>query len=292
MLAGGMRPHSHHLFAALLAVLGVVSACKQERSGPTLPASATAKASAASEASSAAQPKAPTRPENPAEKALSTWNSALDRRDEAKLAKLYAPHVRFYGVRKSLAEVLGAKHQAFERQPNFRQRVGDVRIERTKKGFVVRFVKQSGADFSSVADARLRLEAATGGQLLITEETDATTDKRFGKKNPPSDCYSTVSSGVAALSEIETDNHHVTRENPDVAAGGVLFSEEPGKLEAAQGYFHPERFEPRWWIDVVNGELTVRDALTDQQLAIPGSLRKSTREACAPPEEDGGAKNK
>jgi hypothetical protein len=236
--------------------------------------------------------KTPSRPEHPAEKVLNVWSSALDRKDEAALRTLYAPYVRFYGVRKPAGEVLGAKHNAFLREPDFRQRVNHVQIEKAKKGFVVRFEKQSGAGFASTVDARLTLEPSDGDTLLITEETDAVTDKRFGKKSQPTDCYSAVSSGVAALPIIETDSHRVMRDSPEVGAGGVLFSEEPGKLEAAQGYFHPDRFEPRWWIDVVDGQITVRDALSDQPLALPASLQASVRQACMPEEADAGAKSK
>ena len=41
-----------------------------------------------------------------------TWNSALDRHDTDALAKLYAPRVRFYGARKTVAEIVGASKPA------------------------------------------------------------------------------------------------------------------------------------------------------------------------------------
>src|SRR5688572_17991338 len=130
-------------FACGLSVL----ACDRRGSTPTPAASSSASApgSAAASAAPAAAQSVPPRPQHPAERVLVTWNSALDRRDLEGLAKLYAPYVRFYGRRKSVAEVVGAKRMALGKEPDFRQRVGKVQIEKTDKGFNVHFEKQSGA---------------------------------------------------------------------------------------------------------------------------------------------------
>ncbi len=283
---------------ACLAVAALSLAC-QRHSSDSAPVpsvslsavSASALGSAATSAPVAAVPPPPARPQHPAEKVLTTWNSALDRHDEGALAKLYAPYVRFYGVRKTIAEVLGAKQQAFKKEPDFHQRVSDVHIEKTAKGFVIRFEKQSGANFASSVPARLSVEGQ-GDELLITEESDSATDKRFGKPTPPSSCFAAVSSVVTALPAIEADIRRVSRANPQVTPGSILYSEDATNLEAAQGYFHPQRFEPRWFITVANGQLTISDALSTEPLALAESLQASVRAACSVPEADAGTKSK
>jgi hypothetical protein len=251
-------------------------ACSKTEKAPQPKASA-----APSAVGSAPSPAAaPTRPQHPAEKALITWNSALDRHDLEALGTLYAPYVRFYGVRKSTAEVVGAKRNAFTQEPDFHQRVDKVLIEKTSSGFTVRFQKHSGPNLAAETAARLVLETS-GDKLLIVEESDAATDKRF-KKAPTPTCYAAVSGIVAALPIIDADIRRVSRTDPQVRPGGVLYEESPQKLAAAQGYFHRDRFEPRWWIDVVNGSLDVRDAFSDEGIAISGDQRERAREACSP----------
>ncbi len=215
-----------------------------------------------------------------------TWNSALDRHDTQALAGMYAPRVRFYGARKTVAEIVGAKNMAFAKDPDFHQRIGKVQIEKTPKGYGVRFEKYSGPTLASVVAARLVLEAE-GDRLLIVEETDALTDKRF-EKPPTNSCYATVSETVSSLPLVEEDMRRVARQSPQVKAGGILYNQEAGSLTAAQGYFHAERFEPRWWIDVVKGELVISDALSGEMLAISEGQRAGVRQACGEPEADAG----
>jgi hypothetical protein len=275
-------------------VTGVlVVACDRRGSDPA-PGAASAAGSVAVASAAPAAPlaPAPARLQHPAESLLSTWSSALDRHDEALLATLYAPHVRFYGVRKTSAEVLGAKQQAFKKEPDFRQRISDVQIEKTAKGFAVRFEKRSGADLTASAQGRLVLEAFDSPKLLITEESDSVTDKRFAKKPPPSSCYAAVSAVVTSLPAIEADIRRVARTNPNVTPGGILYNEDARNVAAAQGYFHPERFEPRWWVDVQGGALTVRDALSGEALAVSDSLRTNVNLACSEAEADAGAKRR
>ncbi len=285
--------------AACLSIGLVTLGCARRGSdeAPAARASATAASSAEPTASAPAPgasaaasptPAQPARLQHPAEQVLTRWNSALDRHDEDALAKLYASHVRFYGIRKTAAEVLGAKHQAFQKEPDFHQRVSDVAIEKSANGFVVNFKKRYGADLTQSVDARIALES-TDNELRIVEETDAVTDKRFKKKAPPTSCFDAVTSAVSSLPPIEADQRRVAKTNPQLTTGGILYDEQPGTLSAAQGYFHPERFEPRWWIDVANGELSVRDALSGEALAVAESLRASVRQACAVPEVDAGA---
>ena len=263
----------------LLALAGGLAGCsRSEQATPGSLPSASSVASAV-ESAAAPVPAAPTRPQHPAEKLLVTWNSALDRRDLEALGKLYAPHVRFYGVRKSVAEVVGAKRNAFTQEPDFHQRVDKVQIEKTATGFSVRFQKHSGPNLANEAAARLVLESV-GDDLVIVEESDAATDKRFKKATTPP-CYAAVSQIVASLPAIDADVRRVARTDPQLKAGGILYEESAQKLSAAQGYFHRDRFEPRWWIDVANGVLDVRNALTDEGLALSAEQRESARQACS-----------
>ncbi len=215
-----------------------------------------------------------------------TWNSALDRHDTQALASLYAPRVLFYGKRKTVAEIVGAKSMEFSKDPDYHQRVGKVQIEKTPKGYRVRFEKYSGQNLASIVAARLVLEAE-GDRLLIVEETDAATDKRFGKP-AVTGCYPTVAETVASMPAVEEDMRKVTRSAPHSKPSGILYNEEAGSLTAAQGFFHADRFEPRWWIDVVKGELVISNALNGEMIAISEGQRAGVREACMPAEADAG----
>jgi hypothetical protein len=210
---------------------------------------------------------------------LAAWNSALDQRDADKLVPLYAPRVRFYSSWKSAKEVIGAKRRALEQVPDYRQRIEDVRIDAAPNGgFVVHFKKRSGSQLSSVVDARLAFEATADG-LLISEESDAPTDQRQ-KRAPDGDCYGAVMRIVGAQPVIQADIRRVRVSDPEVNAGGILYDQSGPNLQAAQGYFHAERFEPRWWIDVVNGVLTIRDAATSELLALSEAQLAEVRRAC------------
>src|SRR5688500_19136431 len=124
------------LIIGLLAVAGVACS-KEDTSGKTrLAVSASAGAASASAAAAvSAQPAAPPRPQHPAEQVLMAWNSALDRRDPDKLSTLYAPRVRFYGASKSSEDIVKIKKAAFNRMPDYRQRVENVRIVKQPRGF-------------------------------------------------------------------------------------------------------------------------------------------------------------
>lgn len=214
-----------------------------------------------------------------------TWSSALDRHDLELLGKLYAPRVRFYGARKTVAEVVGARRIAFKKEPDYRQRLGKVQIDETPSGYVVLFEKQSGPSFANAVEARLVLQA-NGDELTIVEETDSATDERL-KKRAPRSCFDAAFAVLSGQSALEADIRRMARSHPNANPSSILYSEEPGKLAAAHGYFHPDKFEPRWWIDVANGELNIRNALTGEELAISGDRRTSVREACSSPADAG-----
>jgi hypothetical protein len=254
-------------------------------------ASSDAPAASASGAvpATSAQPAVPPRPQHPAEQVLTAWNSALDRRDADKLASLYAPRVRFYGASKSSEDIIKIKKAAFGRMPDYRQRVENVRITKQPKGFEVRFDKYTSPKLDEKIAARLVLEPAEGDRLLIAEETDSVTDRRF-KRAEPAICADAALSAVAGHPVVQKDIKRVERESRDAHPAGVVYADEAGKFEAAWGYMHPERFEPRWWVDVVSGQINARDALSDEGLAFANEERERVSTACSPPEADAGAK--
>jgi hypothetical protein len=214
------------------------------------------------------------------------WNSALDRRDPDRLATLYAPRVRFYGASKAVEDVIKLKRAAFHRTPDYHQRVEKVRIEAARNGFVVRFDKYSGPQLDAKAAARLVLESQDG-KLLIVEETDSVTDKRLARPEPEK-CSDVALSVATGHSVVQSDIKRIGRENPDVHPGGLIYVDEPLKVDAAWGYMHPNRFEPRWWIAVDGARITAKDALTDEQLAFSAQEQARIEKACSPP--DAGAK--
>jgi hypothetical protein len=215
------------------------------------------------------------------------WSSALDRHVADELAPLYATRVSFYGHRLTGEQVVAAKRKALQLAPAFRQRVTNVSIQKAPNGYTVTFEKRSGAELRSIVGARLGLEAS-GTQLLIAEESDAVTDARFSPKTAAKTCTEAVFSALDHHPVITSDQERVAREYPEVNPGGLSYDERPDRLEASEGYFHPERYEARWWITAADGVLKVRDAYTDQLLSITEADRRAIRQLCSgksdPPE--------
>jgi hypothetical protein len=176
-------------------------------------------------------------------------------------------------------QVTKLKRAAFAKEPAYRQRINDVRISRTGAGFVVQFRKHSGANLAAVVEARLTLEDA-GKKLLIVEETDSLTDERLRKPMPRS-CSESAFEVATELVTIQEDIRRVARELPDVHPGGVTYEEGPRKLSAAMGYFHPQRFESRWLLDVEGGMLTVTEPLTMRKLTVTPEQTERVRRACS-----------
>lgn len=192
------------------------------------------------------------RPQHPAERLLLAWNAALDRRDPAPLAALYGSHVLFYGQHRSGAEVLEAKRTALAKAADYRQRVEDVRIATTPKGFVVRFEKHSGSGAGSAVNARLVLESAPDG-LRIVEESDSVTDAHLARRGHLS-CSEAVTAAVMGHPVVRADIERVAREMPEAHPVGLTYDADERNVDAAFGYMLPERFDPRWWIKVSNGK--------------------------------------
>ena len=234
----------------------------KRKPGPAATASAVA-------TPSAAPPLRPVRPSHPAEQLLMAWSDALNRHSADELIPFYSAHVVFYGQRKSAAEVVAAKRRAFEQVPSYQQRVSNVHIEKSPHGFVLRFDKRSGAQLESNVTARLVLET-NADRSTISEESDSPTDARFGQ-TVASTCGDAVFRVVGKQPSIASDIARVAREDPGVNPGGMSYVELPNLVQASQGYFHEDHYEPRWWIDAANGVLKLRDAYSDELLPVaPG----------------------
>lgn len=245
-------------------------------SGPTGAATAaTAPPSAAPSAATAA-PRVPP----PAEALLMAWSSALSRHAVDELASFYAPQVVFYGRHKTAAEVVAAKRVALEKAPRFRQSVSDVKIDAGPNGFVLRFTKLSGDGPLKAVDARLVLESSQN-KLVIVEESDAPTDQRTAPPTPTT-CAEAVGLIVGSHPVIAADVARVAREYPEVNAGGMSYDQvdRPDHYSASQGYFHEDRYEPRWWIEAADGVLTIRDTYQEQPLVVTAKQQAIVRKLC------------
>jgi len=214
------------------------------------------------------------------------WNAGLDRRDPDKLAPLYAPKVLFYGAWKSAEDVIKLKKGAFTQTPDYRQRIENVHIAKGPKGYVIRFDKYSSPKLDEKVPARLVLESA-GDQLLIVQETDAVTDRRL-RRPEPATCAEASFGAVTAHPTIVSDIKRVAREYPEARPSGLVHDDEAGKFDAAWGYMLPERFDPRYWLELESGQLRARNAYTGEELAFGAEVHERIRAACSPP--DAGSK--
>jgi hypothetical protein len=213
------------------------------------------------------------------------WNSALDQHDMSSLAALYSSQVLFYGSYWTAQKVIAAKRSALDKTPDYRQRIDDVRVSRDALRTTLEFQKHSGPDAKSVVSARLTLQEEAS-RLVIVEETDALTDKRL-QTRLPSSCYEAALQVFDQLPEIRSDVVRVARENPDCNLGGILNSEDAQNVDSAQGYFHPDRFEPRWQLVVVHGELKIADLFGADPLPISAAQRARVRLACRAASDSG-----
>jgi hypothetical protein len=219
------------------------------------------------------------RPEHPADKVLAAWNSALDHRDASALEPLYAPRVHFYGQWKTAAQVVALKRAAFAKQPDFRQRVDEVRVKKSDRGFVALFQKHSGAGFAATVAARLTIERA-GERFLIAEESDSVTDEHL-KQTEPSSCSEAAFQIAGSEPAILADQRRVAREFPEAHPGGITYEEDARHLSAALGYFLPERFDTRWHIEVEGGVLRLTDAYNERAFPLTAEQRARVRRACS-----------
>jgi len=275
-------------FCAFWTLVILVSGCQRDDPFAEKPQKPRDDTLAAAPAPTPARPaSAPTseskRPENPVERLVMAWNAALDARDVNQLVPLYGPRILFYGLKRNPEQVLETKRRQFARIPDYRQRIDNVRITPTRDGYVVEFDKWSGPKAGSRVKARLVLETIAG-RLFIAEESDAATDARL-RKPPRFTCADAALSAAAGVSTIMQEQERVAAEMPGMSPGAIVYRSDEGNVEAGSGFFHPERFEARWWIDVVAGEITIRDALTGDLLPVAEQERERVRLACPGPEQ-------
>jgi hypothetical protein len=271
------------LSLAATSALGLAAGCDRSESAPrraiATSTSATPRVQRAAPAVSSLAPSPPKAPDRPAERVLLAWNAALDARDADKLAPLYAPRVIFYGIPKAAKDVLRAKRTAFAKAPDFRQSLDNVRITSAPNGFEVRFDKRSGSGKGSVVPARLFLEAK-GDRLLIAEESDAITDERLNEPEP-ANCGDAALGALNKHPDVVREFERVAREYPELTTGGVTYEETDHSVNAALGVFHPDHFEPYFWIEAVNGQLTVQSAVTTEPLRFSKAELTRVRKACS-----------
>jgi hypothetical protein len=217
---------------------------------------------------------------------LLAWNAALDQHDAERLTALYASQVLYYGADWSSEKVVAAKRSALSKAPDYHQHIADIRVSHDPLRTTLEFQKHSGVDASSGVAARLTLEEHQG-RLQIVEETDALTDKHL-QTRLSSPCYTVALDVFYHLPLIRSDMARVARENPECTPGGFLNSESSPHIDAQEGYFHPEHFETRWHLVVVQGKIEIHDWYSFESLAVPEAERERVRSVCAPASADGG----
>jgi hypothetical protein len=225
-----------------------------------------------------AAPSARTPQAEQAEKVLMSWNAAENRHSIDDLRVLYAAEVMFYGQRWTLQQVLDAKRKAFEKEPDFRQRLKDVKVEQRDERISITFEKRSGKALKAVYGS-LELEQRPDG-LKIVDESDEATD---AKLRPRADtCPDAAMTIATSESIIQADIERVAREFPDVNPGGMSYDQtgRTDRYSGSLGYFHPERYEPRWFIEAAAGKLTIRDAYSDALLPVTGAQRALIQRLC------------
>lgn len=196
---------------------------------------------------------------------LAEWTRALNTRDLGALERVYADHVRFYGRSLTRAQVLESKRKALAATPNFRQLVlGAPSLEQDGDVTRVMFHKRSGPE-DALRDVFATLVLRAGPRLLIAEETDATTEKRFAPvaatADEPTDCGSAVWALVDSTREaakLSAQIEHNLKSFPEAAdlhPGGMgpMTPAETGDgtYQIAMGVHHPERFEAYAWFTVM-----------------------------------------
>lgn len=192
------------------------------------------------------------------------WNAALNHHSVDELRPLYAPKLEFYGQKWTAEQVLEAKRKAFEKQPDFKQRISGVKVEPRDQRTSITFEKRSG---SGHAYGSLVLEQQSDG-LKIVDESDEATD---AKLRPRADTCPEAAMGItSSQSVIQADIERVAREYPDVNLGGLSYeqTDRTDRYSGSMGYFHPDHYEPRWWIDAAAGKLTIRDAYSGEPFPL------------------------
>lgn len=203
---------------------------------------------------------------------LKEWTRALNAADLGALGRLYAERVRFYGISLARDEVIEKKRKALQATPTFAQEVtGKPRVE--PKGDVIRvvFQKRSGPK-GQQRDVLGTLVLRKAPPFSIVEETDAVTEKRYGRvraaADAPKDCPAAVWFLVDSTPEAKRlfdkieKNLKAFPPNAGMNPGGMgpIMPNETGDgtYEYSIGVHHPDRFESYGWFTVdATGKVTV-----------------------------------
>jgi len=282
------RAYNRQMWRQTYVLVLVLAACGRGRSttehvpssGTTASASATPAVSIAPSVTPmpSAVSSAQRREREPAEKLLMAWNAAENHHSLDELRPLYAAQVLFYGQRWTARQVLDAKRKAFEKEPDFRQRIKDVKVEHHDERISITFEKRSGKGLKAVYGS-LELAQQPDG-LKIVDESDEATD---AKLRPQADtCPDAAMTITSSESIVQADIARVAREFPDVNPGGLSYDQSgrTDRYSGSLGYFHPEHYEARWFIDAAAGKLTIRDAYSDALLPVTGPQRALIQRLC------------
>lgn len=118
---------------------------------------------------------------------VKAWNDANNKKDAAKLEKLYAEEVVLYGEQMSNTDAAANKEALFNKSPDFRQVLGDsITVKKTSENTArADFIKNVSAHGRSQSySAYLQFEK-TGRAWQITEESDMATDKKLSQTVKP-----------------------------------------------------------------------------------------------------------
>jgi hypothetical protein len=205
-------------------------------------------------------------PQTPKE-LLAEWTRALNGADLPALERLYDERVRFYGTWLSRSEVIERKRKALAATPGFQQSVlHEPHFQQQGNLIRVGFRKRSGPA-EAQNDVLATLVLRKGPPLLIREETDAVTQKRFDPLTlePATDCASAVWHLVLSTREAQRIFAEI-RQNlkgypADYRPGGMgpMYPDETQSdaYDMAIGVNQPERFEAYAWFTIkLDGDVT------------------------------------
>lgn len=281
-----MQTRFRQCLAALALSVAILGCQRESRSQGKGNASAHGRASSSARASSSEHTPIPPAPQAPLlavashlgahpatpEELLTEWTRALNASDHAALRRLYSDRVKFYGVSLGRDQVLEHKRRALTATPTFQQTIID-KPSVIRKDEVIRiaFHKRSGPK-DAQSDALATLVLSDEPRLLIQEETDAATQKRYGAFTPriavPKDCASAAWQLVNSTAEAARLYEQIAKNLKRFAAatnlrpGGIgpftPADTGDGTYDLAVGVHHPERFESYGWFKIrPDGKVTL-----------------------------------
>jgi ketosteroid isomerase-like protein len=216
----------------------------------------------------------------PEQQAVVEWNRAFNQGDLEALEKIYGNRVLFYGKRLTRQEVIEKKRKALGDDPHFRQTLSNLSIVQGTSGFSAKFQKTGGAKLDSTVRAKLVFSQTAQGPALVLE-TDATTEAAL-RIPKHLDCTGAAFTAVQTHPVILADRRRVAKEYPAASPFGLIYEETTTSLEGSEGYDLPDRFDPRWWVDVRHGTFTARDAYTSAFLKFTPEALARVEKACSP----------